>query len=60
MEEKLMKQIHGGAIMGRDFLEAFGHLGGICEASERHLGSIWEAYTVGFPPEPKHHKSHNT
>ena len=24
--------------------------GGICSASGRHLGGIWEASTVGFPP----------
>ena len=72
MEEESWRRNHGGAIMeeeswrrnpgGASLRRHLGGiwLGGIMEASGKHLGGIWEASTVGFPPKPKHHKSHNT
>ena len=47
MKEKSIKKNHGGGIIGKGIIEEESLRR---KASGRHLGGIWEASTVGFPP----------
>ena len=45
MKEKSWKRNSGADIMEQVIWETFGkHLGSISEASEKHLGDIWETF----------------
>ena len=61
IEEKAWRRNHGGGIMEEVSLGGImeeeswrrNHGGAIWEASWRHLGGIWTASTLGFPPWPQ-------